>query len=196
MNSEIKLSQQEIIANADKISNLDLPEEDKALLLAGLYITNNYVEETIKVLSRLIDNKTQNKGVYRLLGDIYNCTKQYGLAQDCYKQVLNLSKNSPPCVEKVAAKAGLALIEAQSKVEKETNKLQRNIEDEFNTLASDRQVSALASAIRSLRSKDDQLADLITALTTDCPEAACSQIYKNRRVKSSSWALCILCIPA
>lgn len=195
MPSELNLSQQQVQDIAEKITASKLSQEDKALLVSALYMANSRVEEAIKILENIINNGSQNKGIYRILGDIYLCTNQYQLASSSYKKVLDLSKNHPLCVERLATKAGLAQIEARSRIEVETKRLYQELENEFNNLASDRQESAIQLAIRNLSSSDQQLVSLLTSLTTDCEVAQCNNVSKGKRIKSSDWGICITCIP-
>lgn len=191
MKSRPELSKQEVQDNAEKITALKLSKEDEALLLAGLFITNNRVKEATEMLKNLINNGSQNTGIHRILGDIHLCANQRQLAQECYEKVMSLSAHNRPCVEKLAAKAGLAQIEAHNRIEAETQRFNQDIENEFNTLASDRQESAIEAAIENLRSRNVQLAELLTSLTTDCPIKGCSF---NGEVVRSRRSICMTCV--
>ncbi len=189
-----KLSPQEVDNNAKQITALDLSQEDKALLLAGLYMANNRVEEATRLLEDLINNGIQSKGIYRILGDIYCCEEQHQLAKNYYEKALNLAANSSPCVERLAAKAGLALIEAKHKIKVDAKQMHQDIDNEFNTLASDRQESAIEAAIRNLSSMDMQLASVLTSLTTKCPVSPCTKALNGQLIKSHRLASCKTCI--
>lgn len=193
MNSRPELSKQEVQDTAEKITALELSKEDEALLLAGLYMTNNRVEEATEILKSLINDGSQNTGIHRILGDIYLCANQPQLAQDFYEKVMNLSAHNRPCVEKLVAKTGLAQLESRNRIKAETGRFHQDIENEFNTLASDRQESAIEAAIRNLSSKNMQLADLLTSLTRDCPVSPCDDSVAGERVKSSRFASCVTC---
>ncbi len=193
MNSALKLSEKEVQDIATKITDLDLSKEDEALLLAGLYMTNSRVEEAIHILKDLINNSCRNPGIHRILGDIYFCTDQPQLAQDLYEKELSLLGNNPPCIERLAAKAGLAQIETRNKTEAQTQQFNQDIEKEFDTIASDRQESAMGAAIRNLNSRDMQLASVLTSLTTNCPVSPCNTTVKGQLIKSHHFAPCITC---
>ena len=192
MNSRPKLSKQEVQDTAKKITALNLSIEDEALLLAGLYMTNSRVEEATEILKTLINDGTQDTGIHRILGDIYLCANQPQLAQNFYEEVMNLSAPNRPCAEKLAAKAGLIQLEAGNRIKAETERLHQDIENEFDTLSSDRQMSAIAAAIKNIESRDRQLAELLTSLTTDCPIKGCR--VNNEVVKSSRRAICMTCV--
>ena len=192
MNFTPQLSEQEVQDTANQITALDLSKEDEALLLAGLYMTTDRFKEAICILENLIGNSCHKTGIHRILGDIYLGSNQLQLAQDFYAKELSLLGENPPCVERLAVKAGLAQIETRNKiarVEAETEQFNQDIEKEFATLASDRQESALEVAISKLSSRDMKLAELLNFYTTNC-----TTVCVNGVKKSHPRAYCQFCV--
>jgi tetratricopeptide (TPR) repeat protein len=192
MNFAPQLSEQEVQDTASQITALGLSKEDEALLLAGLYIANGSIKEAIRILEDLINNNCSKTGIHRMLGDVYLGSNQLQLAQDFYDKELSLLGDNPPCVERLAVKAGLAQIETHNKIasiEVEREQSNQDIEKEFATLASDRQESVHEVAIRNLSSKDMKLAELLNLF-----RYGCTLDCVNNRYRASSLAHCQPCL--
>lgn len=192
MNFSPQVSEQEVQDTANQITALDLPKEDKALLLAGLYMAKGPIKEAIRILENLIESSSNKTGIHRILGDIYLGSNQLQLAQDFYSKELRLLGDNPPCIERLAAKAGLSQIETHNEIanaEVERKQFSQNIDKEFATLASDRQESPLQAAISKLNSRDTKLAELLNSYTTQCTTDCINGVKKPHR-----FAPCQVCL--
>lgn len=192
MTSVPNRSPQEVDIIANRITALELSEEDTALLLAGLYMATNHVKKAIKVLEDINSNGSQSPGVNRILGDIYHCTHEDELAQRYYRKAMNLTANNL-CVEQLAARTGLAQLEARKNrfSEVQTQRLPQDIENDLNNLASGCQKGAIELAIKKVSSIDMELANKLTSLTIDCPIKGCS--YAGERVRDNRFTYCRTC---
>ena len=84
-----------------------LSPETETLALAYLYEGNNLKAEAIALLQSLSQQKSQNRVVYSLLGDLFLQTSLNQQAQQAYQQALALAQKSGDQEGEAEAQSGL-----------------------------------------------------------------------------------------
>ena len=189
MNKELKNT-------VDKINQLDLVKEIKALALTAIYIREDENDDAIETLERLAGDENCSATVHCILGDLY-LSKGFDLfasAKKQYNKVFELMEGHQDGIEYLAAKAGLTEIKAVEN-EEGVQQLRQEIEDKLNALGLSEQRSLLEVALTSEISQNVELASLVAFSNTEnCPIGIrnCNPPQVNR-YKPHEMASCIRC---
>jgi tetratricopeptide (TPR) repeat protein len=136
---------------ATNLKKQGLSPEAEILALAYLYEGNNLKAEAIALLQFLSQQKSQNRVVYSLLGDLFLQTSLNQQAKQAYEQALSLTQKSGDQEGEAEAQSGLG--EANFGLRKEEDALSwlKKAQASYAVLGDESQVQLLAQQIEKIQ---------------------------------------------
>jgi tetratricopeptide (TPR) repeat protein len=136
---------------ATSLKKQGLSPEAETLSLAYLYEGNNLKAEAIALLQSLSQQKSQNRVVYSLLGDLFLQTSLNQQAKQAYEQALSLAQKSGDQEGEAEAQSGLG--EANFGLRKEEDALfwLKKAQASYAVLGDESQVQLLAQQIEKIQ---------------------------------------------
>jgi len=105
---------QRVRTAAERLSELQLPDEAKSFAMAHLYMSHHLVAEAVEVLEALVKVGTPTAIVYRTLGDLYRGINLSRLAEQHYSRALELSQGLNDIEGQALTQRALGLIYGES----------------------------------------------------------------------------------
>ncbi len=107
---------QQVKAMIKRIQNLNLPQDDLAIDIDTVYMSQNLLSEAIKALEVRVRAGTKNPTLYRLLGDRYLEAGLPDIAKREYTTATTLAQKVDNAAELAKARAGLKRTELDSQL--------------------------------------------------------------------------------
>jgi tetratricopeptide (TPR) repeat protein len=136
---------------ATNLKKQGLSPEAETLALAYLYEANNLKAEAIALLDPLSQQKSQNRVVYSLLGDLLLQTGLNQQAQQAYEQALALAQKSGDQEGEAEAQSGLGEANFGLKNEDEALSWLKKAQASYGALGDESQVKVLAQRIEEIQ---------------------------------------------
>jgi tetratricopeptide (TPR) repeat protein len=136
---------------ATNLKKQGLSPDAETLALAYLYEGNNLKAEAIALLQSFSQQKSQNRVVYSLLGDLFLQTNLNQQAKQAYEQALTLAQKSGDQEGEAEAQSGLG--EANFGLGKKEEALSwlKKAQASYGVLGDDSQVKVLAQQIEKIQ---------------------------------------------
>jgi len=138
---------------ATSLKKQGLSPETETLALAYLYEGNNLKAEAIALLQPLSQQKSQNRVVYSLLGDLLLQTSLNQQAQQAYQQALALAQKSGDQEGEAEAQSGLGEANFGLKNEDEALSWFKKAQASYGALGDESQVKLLAQRIEEIQKR-------------------------------------------
>jgi hypothetical protein len=138
---------------ATNLKQQGLSPEAEILSLAYLYEGNNLKAEAIALLQPLSQQKSQNRVVYSLLGDLFLQTGLNQQAQQAYEQALALAQKSGDQEGEAEAQSGLGEANFGLKNEDEALSWLKKAQASYAVLGDESQVKLLAQRIEEIQKR-------------------------------------------
>jgi hypothetical protein len=138
---------------ATNLKKQGLSPEAETLALAYLYEANNLKAEAIALLQPLSQQKSQNRVVYSLLGDLLLQTGLNQQAQQAYQQALALAQKSGDQEGEAEAQSGLGEANFGLKNEDEALSWLKKAQASYAVLGDESQVKVLAQRIEEIQKR-------------------------------------------
>ncbi len=140
----------------EDITQRELADEDKALGLVALYTKYGLNAKAIEILERLVATGIKLAEIHFALGEVYGNSDSNIQAKEQFQKALELAlaNQSPQVV--VAAKAGLAKIEAVNRNMGAANRWRQEAQAGFESLKDVEKRSEMGERLRRLISGEQQ----------------------------------------